>query len=79
VSLAAELESALKKRVDIVPTKKARCEVVLNAFSTGIPLHVKNEDVLKRDYFKNYRQYDQNAGLRRIRIEHMKRGFGHGE
>ena len=77
-SLAMELGLELKKDVDIVLTKEARCELVLNALSRGIPILVYDEDIVKRDYFKSYRQQEQNVGLRKLRIERMKRRYGLG-
>jgi hypothetical protein len=66
----------LHRPIDIVLTKEARCEVVLRAFSSGIPLVVRDKGKVKEDYFNHYRLCDQGDPLKRIRLERLKRVYG---
>jgi len=76
LSMALTLE--LHRPIDIVLTKEARCEVVLRAFSSGIPLVVRDKGKVKEDYFNHYRLCDQRDPLKRIRLERLKRVYGNG-
>ena len=76
--LLMELTIQLGRQVDLVSAKEAQCDVVLRAFSTGIPILANDRERLKRDYFKNYRLCDQKAPLKRIRLERVKRIYGNG-
>jgi predicted nucleotidyltransferase len=76
--LSVEMSIGLKRPVDIVLTKEARCEVVLKAFSSGLPVLVRDRVKVKEDYFKNYRLCDENRSLKRIRLERLKRVYGNG-
>ena len=76
--LLMELTILLGRKVDLVFAKEAQCDVVLRAFSTGIPIVVNDRERLKRDYLKNYRLCDQKEPLKRIRLERLKRVYGNG-
>ena len=76
LSMALTLE--LHRSIDIVLTNEARCEVVLRAFSSGIPLIVRDKEKVKGDYFNHYRLCDQGDPLKRIRLERLKRVYGNG-
>lgn len=76
--LSMELAIELGRQVDIISPKEARCEVVLRAFSSGIPILVSDKGRLKEDYFKNYHLCDQRSPLKRIRLERLKRVYGNG-
>ncbi|MGQ9776872.1 MAG: nucleotidyltransferase domain-containing protein [Thermodesulfobacteriota bacterium] len=76
--LLMELTIELKRPVDILFIQEAPCEVVLRAFSTGIPILLSERGRVKEDYLKNYRLYDQKVPLKRIRIERLKRVYGCG-
>jgi predicted nucleotidyltransferase len=76
--LSMEMSIGLKRPVDIVLTKEGRCEVVLKAFSSGLPVLVRDRVKVKEDYFKNYRLCDENRSLKRIRLERLKRVYGSG-
>jgi predicted nucleotidyltransferase len=76
--LAMDLAIRLKRDVDIVLASEASCELALNVFSRGKPILLKSEKALKKDYFKNYRLYEQTSGLRALRIARIKREFGNG-
>ena len=49
LDLSMELELLLKRKVDIVLATDAPCELVLNAFSKGLPIFIKDRVLLKRD------------------------------
>ena len=76
LSMALALE--LRRPVDIVLTKEARCDVVLRAFSSGIPLVVRDKKKVKEDYFNHYRLCDKEHPLKRVRFERLKRVYGNG-
>ena len=76
--LAMDLAIRLKRNVDIVLAGDASCELALNAFSRGKPILIKSEKGLKKDYLRNYRQYEQTSGLRALRLARIKREFGNG-
>lgn len=74
LSVALTLE--LHRPVDIVLAREARCEVILRAFSSGIPLVVRDKKKVKEDYFNYYRLCDQAHLLKRVRLERLKRVYG---
>ena len=74
--LAMALALEIHRPIDIVLTKEARCEVVLRAFSSGIPLVVRDKRKVQEDYFNHYRLCDQRDPLKRIRLERLKRVYG---
>jgi predicted nucleotidyltransferase len=76
--LLMELTVELERPIDLVSAKEAFCELVLRAFSNGIPILVRDRERLQEDYFKNYRLCDQRNPLRRIKLERVKRVYGNG-
>ena len=74
--LSMELTLELKRPVDIVLSKEARCEVVLKAFASGLPVLIRDKEKVKEDYFERYRLCDQSHPLRKIRLERLKRVYG---
>jgi predicted nucleotidyltransferase len=76
--LLMELTVQLRRQIDLISVKEALCDVVLRAFSSGVPILVRDRERLKEDYFKNYCLYDQRDPLRRIRLERLKRVYGNG-
>jgi predicted nucleotidyltransferase len=78
MDLTGRLEQALKRHVDLVPARDARPEVVLRAMSKGVRIFVRDNEALKRDYFRVYRAYDDATNLRRIRAEYFKRLYANG-
>ena len=76
--LLMELTVQLRRQIDLISAKEALCDVVLRAFSSGIPILVRDRDRLKENYLKNYRLCDQRNPLRRIRLERLKRVYGNG-
>ncbi len=76
--LLMELSIELKRQIDLISPKEALCEVVLRAFSNGIPILVRDRERVKKDYLENYRLCDQRDPLRRIRLERLKRVYGNG-
>jgi predicted nucleotidyltransferase len=76
--LLMELAVELRRSIDIISPKEAQCDVVLRAFSSGIPILVLDAERLKEDYLRNYRLCDQRDPLRRIRLERLKRVYGNG-
>jgi predicted nucleotidyltransferase len=78
LALTADLSTRLKRNVDLVCVRESRCEVALKAMSEGILIFVKDGDMLKQDYFRTLRRFDDNSGLRRIRIERIKRQYANG-
>jgi predicted nucleotidyltransferase len=76
--LSAALSLELRRPIDVVLTKEARCDLVLRAFSSGIPLAVRDQGKLKEDYFHYYRLCDQERPLKRVRFERLKRVYGNG-
>lgn len=77
IGLALELELFIKRKVDIVLVREAPCELVLNAFSKGLAVFIKDKSRLKEDYFRNSHLYDDNTILRRFRISRIKRKYGY--
>jgi predicted nucleotidyltransferase len=71
--LTMDLSLWLKKNVDIVLSKEASYELILNALSKGRPILVHKKDSLRQDYFKSYFLYDMNTSLRNIRLARVKR------
>lgn len=76
--LTAELSRGLSRNVDLVLVKEARCELVLKAMSQGVPVFVQNRDMLKQDYIANWRSFDDNTGLRRIRFARIQQQYAYG-
>ncbi len=76
--LLAELTVQLRRQIDLISSKEAACDVVLRAFSSGIPILIRDREQLKEDYLKNYRLSDQGVPLKRIRLERLKRVYGNG-
>jgi predicted nucleotidyltransferase len=76
--LLMELTVQLRRQIDLISAKEALCDLVLRAFSSGIPILVRDQERLKEDYLKNYRLCDQRDPLRRIRRERLKRVYGDG-
>jgi len=72
LNLAMQLELILKRKVDIVLAAEASCEVLLNAFSKGLPIIINDKLSLKKDYFKNVHLFDDNTTLRKLRVERIK-------
>ena len=77
LDLTMELELLLKRKVDIVLVEEASCEVVLNAFSKGLPIFIKDKKRLKKDYFRNSCLYDDTTTLRQLRIARIKRKYNY--
>ena len=76
--LLMELTIQLGRQIDLISAEEALCDVVLCAFSSGIPIFVRDRERLKKDYLENYRLCDQRDPLRRIRRERLKRVYGNG-
>jgi predicted nucleotidyltransferase len=76
--LLMELAVQLRRQIDLISAKEALCDLVLRAFSSGIPILVRDRERLKEDYLKNYRLCDQTDPLRRIKLERLKRVYGNG-
>lgn len=77
IDLAMELELILKRKVDVVLTKEASCELVLKAFSKGLPVMINDKQRLKNDYFTNIQLYDDRTTLRNLRLSRVKRKYGY--
>jgi predicted nucleotidyltransferase len=78
MDLTAKLSLALKRKVDLVPARSARSEVVLKAMSKGVPVFVRDKGAFKQDYFRAFRAYDDAINLRRSKAEHLKRLYSNG-
>jgi len=52
LDLAMQLELILKRKVDIVIAAEASCELILNAFSKGLPLIINDKLRLKKIIFR---------------------------
>ena len=76
--LLMELTIQLGRQIDLISSKEASCDVVLRAFSSGIPILVRNRERVKEDYLKNYRLCDQGDPLKRIRLERLKGVYRNG-
>ena len=76
--LAMELELALGRKVDMVLTKDASCEVVLKALSSGSPVLIREKGSLKNDYFRNFYLYEDASALRKMKISRVRRRYGNG-
>jgi predicted nucleotidyltransferase len=77
IDLAMELELILKRKIDLVQVKDASCELVLKAFSKGIPVLLNDKQSLKRDYFRNSCLYEDRTTLRKLRISRIKRKYSY--
>ena len=76
--LLMELTVQLGRQIDLTSPKEAVCDVVLRAFSSGIPIFVRDRERVKEDYLRNYRLCEQRDSLKRIRLERLKRVYGNG-
>jgi predicted nucleotidyltransferase len=76
--LSMELAVELGRQIDIISPREALCDLVLHAFSSGIPILVRDRERVKDDYFQNYRLCDQRTPLKRIRLGRLKRVYGNG-
>lgn len=76
--LLMELTVQLGRQIDLISANEALCDVALRAFSSGIPILVRDRERLKEDYLKNYRLCDQRDPLRRVKLERLKRVYGNG-
>jgi predicted nucleotidyltransferase len=76
--LLMELAIQLGRQIDLISPKQALCDVVLRAFSSGIPILIRDRERVKEDYLKTYRLCDQGDSLKRIRLERLKRVYGNG-
>ena len=76
-NLSMRLALRLKRDVDIVLAKEASHELILQALSRGKAVVVHDRGALKQDYRKNFLLFDQNAGLRAIRLARVKNRYGH--
>jgi predicted nucleotidyltransferase len=76
--LTAELSRELSRKVDLVLVREARCELILKAMSHGIPVFIRDRDILKRDYMNNVRLFDDNTGLRQMRFARIQREYTYG-
>lgn len=72
LDLAMKLELILKRKVDIVIAAEASCELILNAFSKGLALIINDKLSLKKDYFQNFRLFDERTSLRMLRMGKIK-------
>ena len=77
IDLAMELELFLQRKVDIVLVKEAPCELVLKAFSEGLPVLINDKQILKRDYYRNSYLYENRSTLRALRISRIKKKYSH--
>lgn len=78
IDLAMDLELLLRRKVDLVLSREASCEVILEAFSKGVAILVANKQKLKGDYFKNFYLYDDTRNLRELRRLKVKRMYASG-
>ena len=78
IDLARRLELILKKNVDVVLSDLASPAVVLKAFSKGISLCINDKKKLKKDYFKNLYQYEDEQNLKNLKMIRLKRRFNNG-
>ncbi len=76
--LSAALALELRRPIDIVSTKEARCDVALRAFSSGILVAIRDKGKVKEDYFNCRRLCDQLRVLKKVRLERVKRAYGNG-
>lgn len=78
IDIAMKLELTLKRKVDLVLVREASCELILRAFSRGIPVLINNKQSLKRDYFRNFYLYEDGSTLRELRISKIKKRYNYG-
>jgi len=76
--LSIDLTVELGRQIDIISPEEARCEVVLCAFSSGVSIFARDKERMKKDYFRNYRLFDQRNPLEKIRLERLRRVYGNG-
>jgi predicted nucleotidyltransferase len=76
--LTAELSSKLSRNTDLILVSEAQCELVLKAMSQGVLIFERNRETLKQDYIRNWRCYDDNTSLRRIRFTRIHQEYAYG-
>ena len=76
--LLMDLTIQLGRQIDLISSGEAQCDVALRAFSSGIPILVRDRERVKEDYLKNYRLSEEANPLKRIRLERLKRVYGNG-
>jgi predicted nucleotidyltransferase len=78
MDIAIALSIRLKRTVDLVLVRDAHCDIVMKAMSEGLLVFVKDNESLKQDYITIWRQFDDSAELRRIKIDRIKLQYCHG-
>jgi predicted nucleotidyltransferase len=78
VALTATLSIRIGRNVDIVVTREARSELVLKAMSQGVMVFERNRETVTEDYLRNWRRFDDTIGLRRIKLERIRREYARG-
>ena len=63
---------------DLILVSEAQCELVLKAMSQGVLIFERNRETLKQDYIRNWRCYDDNTSLRRIRFARIHQEYAYG-
>ena len=76
--LTAELSGKLSRNTDLILVSEAQCELVLKAMSQGVLIFERNRETLKQDYIRNWRCYDDNTSLRRIRFARIHQEYAYG-
>jgi predicted nucleotidyltransferase len=76
--LTAELSSKLSRNTDLIVVSEAQCELVLKAMSQGVLIFERNREILKQDYIRNWRCFDDNTSLRRIRFARIHQEYAYG-
>ncbi len=66
--LTDALALELRRPIDIVLIKDARCDLALRAFSSGIPVAIRDKGKVKEDYLNCYRLCDQERLARNVRL-----------
>jgi predicted nucleotidyltransferase len=76
--LTAELSGKLSRDTDLILVSEAQCELVLKGMSQGVLIFERNRETLKQDYIRNWRYFDDNTGLRRIRFARIQQEYAYG-
>lgn len=76
--LTAKLSSKLSRNTDLIMVSEAQCELVLKAMSQGVLIFERNRETLKQDYIRNWRCFDDNTSLRRIRFARIQQEYAYG-
>jgi predicted nucleotidyltransferase len=76
--LTAELSGKLSRDTDLILVSEAQCELVLKGMSQGVLIFERNGETLKQDYIRNWRYFDDNTGLRRIRFARIQQEYAYG-